>query len=70
MASNAIFSIALQIDDPERLRKAAEDRAVEDGLTVESWRETRKGSMDDLVMLLDPGSIPGCSVHNSSAEEA
>lgn len=70
MANDAVFHIALRIDDPELLRKAAEDRAVEDGLTVESWRETRKSSLDDLVMVLDPGSIPGCSIHGSGAEEA
>lgn len=65
----AIFSISLDIHDPEQLRRAAEAKALEDGLTIENWRDVRKSSMDDLVMLLDPGSIPGCSIHNSTAEE-
>ena len=58
----------VHVDDEEQLRLAAEARAVEDGLSMESWRDMRQGTGGDLVMLLDPGSLPGCSIEQSDAE--
>ncbi len=63
------FSLELRVDDPEQLRVAAEERAVEGGQTPEEWRELRADSLDpiqaDIMMLLDPGTLPGCSIHES-----
>lgn len=64
-----------QIDDESAMRRAAADRATEDGLTQEEANEYLtaewKSLADCVVMLLDPGqSPPGTSVLDSSVEES
>jgi hypothetical protein len=65
MSRTMYFTIEVEIDDEETLRLAAEERAVAEGTSLEDWRETRDGAESDLVMLLDPGTLPGCSVLQS-----
>ena len=63
------FVLEVRIDAPDAVKRRAEVRAVEDGVKLEDWRATRRGTSDDLVMLLDPGSFEGGSVFESFAEE-
>lgn len=55
-------SIHVTVDSLKTLKAAAAARAVEEGMTRADWKKTRKGPEDDLVMLLDPGSLPGCTI--------
>lgn len=62
------FSIYLNVFDPPQLRAAAlahPDTQPDDTFTNED------GSVDVpacLIQLLDPGSLPGCSIYDSTAE--
>jgi hypothetical protein len=68
------FFIGLDIDNAQQLYEAALDRAIQDGLDRAATEEDlryKDGSIKIsacLVMLLDPGSLPGCSIHQSWAE--
>lgn len=63
------FILDLKVFDPAHLREAAlkhEDRSADETLLNED------GSVDIhacLIMLLDPGSIPGCTVYQSDATD-
>lgn len=66
-------SIDLVVDDPQALLKVARERAAEEGLTEEEAEELLLEDGEPnvsgcLTMLLDPGSLPGCSLLNSSVE--
>ena len=62
------FTMALRVHDAETLRRAAlkhEDAAPDDTFLDD------EGNVDIqacLIMLLDPGTVPGCSVHESTAD--
>jgi hypothetical protein len=67
------FRLNIDVWDKTDLKKAAEKRALQDGLTLKDWRATRKANCDpiaaDLHMLLDPGVSPdGTSINDSIAE--
>lgn len=63
------FIVDLRVDDAAQLREAAllhPDRGADETLLNED------GSVDInacLVMLLDPGSLPGCTVYQSDATD-
>ena len=63
------FTLEVRVDAPDVVKRRAEVQAVKDGVKLEDWRKTRRGTSDDLVMLLDPGSFEGGSVFESFAEE-
>ena len=70
MSKRAItVNIEVVIDDEEQLRTAAAARAKEEGLDTAAWEEMRDGPEDDLIMLLDPGMLDGCSIIDSTTEE-
>jgi hypothetical protein len=73
---NYIFSLCLRVDDPKALRRAAMARlTTEDGLPERDALEL-VGPSDApdisacIIACLDPGSLNGCSIDNSSADEA
>lgn len=61
------FFLSLTVDDEELLRRAAHVRAIE-----ENWPNPEhflEGDLTDCVqMLLDPGTLLGCSISESRAE--
>ena len=62
-------TIYVEVTDTQALKKAAECRAVADGVTLKDWRKSRGGPQDDLRMLLDPGVSPdGTSIYDSTCE--
>lgn len=64
------FDMSIRIDNPETLRQAA--MAHEDADASDTFLK-EDGSINIgacLVMLLDPGKLPGCTIHGSGAEEA
>lgn len=54
-----VFTASIDVFDEEALRRAACAQASEEGLTEEGWASLRQGIASDLIMLLDPGVIPG-----------
>jgi hypothetical protein len=68
--ANYEFSLYLNVYDPAQLFKAALASAIEDGMDA----SVLVGADDDidiracLIQLLDPGSLPGCDIYNSTAE--
>ncbi|CAN7595275.1 hypothetical protein [Variovorax paradoxus] len=54
-----VFTAGVTVFDEEALRRAACAQAAREGLSKESWVSLRQGMASDLIMLLDPGSIPG-----------
>jgi len=57
------------VQDEAALQRAAELRAVDEGLMLQDWHEMRRGVGDDIVMMLDPAThIPGCEVECSNAD--
>lgn len=65
------FTIHLRITDPTTLRRHAYRKAMEDGLTARNYAALRRaegGIKCDLIMLLDPGFLPGCKIYDSNAE--
>ncbi len=66
---NYVFTMWLSVHTPEALRQAAlahEDAAPSDTFLRED------GTVDIeacLVMMLDPSSLPGCTVQSSTASE-
>jgi hypothetical protein len=64
------FHIDLDIDDPETLYQAALERLLQENVDEDDAKRTLRpeGVINDsacLVMLLDPGSLPGCSINQS-----
>lgn len=56
------FGADVKVHDPEALRIAAASKAVMEGMSPEQWADLRGDIVDDLIMLLDPGSIPGAGI--------
>jgi hypothetical protein len=54
-----VFIAQVRIHDAKALQVAAAERAFLDGLSAHAWAAMRSGCSDDVVMLLDPGSIAG-----------
>lgn len=73
---NYIFSLCLRVDDPQALHRAALDRlthedGLRDGEAIELIGEASAPKIQEcIVACLDPGRLNGCSIDNSSAEEA
>jgi len=64
-----IVTLIIQVDDEDHLRQAAAARAVNDGLSIAEWADIRGSVRGDLIMLLDPGTLAGCSIQESTAAE-
>lgn len=60
----------IDVFDEEALRRAACAQASNEGLIEEGWTSLRQGIASDLIMLLDPGSIPGAGfeIRHSACE--
>jgi len=54
-----VFTADIDVFDEEALRRAALAQACKEGLSEDGWASLRRGITSDLIMLLDPGSIPG-----------
>lgn len=65
---NYTFTLDVRVFDPASLARSAALRATLENLTPEQWAKTRTGTGCDLVMLLDPGTLPGCDIEQSTAE--
>jgi hypothetical protein len=65
-----VFTASIDVFDEEALRRAACAQASKEGLTGEGWASLRQGIASDLIMLLDPGSIPGAGfeIRHSACE--
>ncbi len=65
-----VFTAELAVFDEEALSRVARVQARKDGLADEVWASLRAGTADDLVMLLDPGSIAdaGFEILHSTCE--
>ena len=70
MSKSYLITIEVTVHDPKALRRAAKARAKAEGLSAKEWADTRTNAGDDLVMLLEPGSMDdaGCTVMASEAE--
>ncbi|ACD21598.1 hypothetical protein [Paraburkholderia phytofirmans] len=72
---NYQVGIDVSVYDPETLFVAALDHAMRiDGLSKTAALEELKpgGEIDPracLIMILDPGSVPGCGINESTAQE-
>ncbi len=68
---NCDFVLQLTVNDPKALVEAA--RAHPDALGIETEDFYQDdGEVDTafcLAMLLDPGTLPGCSIHQHYVEE-
>lgn len=65
------FTLRLSVYDKRLLMKRALRQALAEGLSAHDYRAMRREgdySRADIVMLLDPGSIPGCNIQDSTAE--
>lgn len=71
MSIDITFTLTLAVDDVRTLVRSAREQAMAEGVDPADARETY--SARDLSacvqMLLDPGTVPGCSVYGSSAEQ-
>lgn len=68
-ASNEFeFTLSTKVHDPHQLRAAAlaHPDTQEDQTFLDSEGHVDIGAC--LVMLLDPGTLPGCSINDSDAE--
>lgn len=64
------FTIHLKVDNPVALLRRAQAQALAEGVDpAELVRYGQPIIEDCLVMLLDPGSVTGCSVYASRAEK-
>lgn len=66
-------SIAVEVEDETLLYKAALKQAKKNSLSKSDYDKMRKEDVHgpvgtDLIMLLDPGSLPGCSIVQSEIE--
>lgn len=74
MSTGYCVTIELRLDDTGQLFEAAQERAEQEGNTrceALSLLRDAAGSVsveDCLIMLLDPGSLPGVTLLHSSAE--
>jgi hypothetical protein len=66
----ASFEIYLRIHTPEDLVKAAQTRAIAEGVdetdALEQYNDDNLNAC--LIMLLDPSTLPGCNILESTAE--
>ncbi|MFG1227125.1 hypothetical protein [Xanthobacter wiegelii] len=69
---NAEFSLYLTVDDAQTLARAAAARAVADGVfdSEDDYLEEypHEDVSSHLRMLLDPGLLAGCTIHDSVVE--
>lgn len=67
------FTLNLRVYSVRSLLKAAAERAKADGLSRADWREYRSTRHSGLAacvqMLLDPGTIAGCEINDSDAQQ-
>ncbi|MCY1236495.1 hypothetical protein D9M72_491520 [compost metagenome] len=65
-----VFTASIDVFDEEALHRAACAQASKEGLTEEGWTSLRQGIASDLIMLLDPGAIPGAGfeIRHSACE--
>lgn len=65
------ITIELEVHDATALLAAAKERATADGAPIDglTGADGEPDTAACLVMLLDPGSLAGCSIEHSSAEE-
>jgi len=72
MEISAEFTLYLTVDDASALQAAAAARAVEDGAFATEQEYREEYGEDDIAahlrMLLDPGTLAGCSIIDSTAE--
>jgi len=54
-----VFTADIDVFDEEALRQAASAQARKEGLSDDDWTAIRQGVASDLIMLLDPGAMPG-----------
>lgn len=70
MKSVVFFALELEVYDADALAEAAQARAIAEGIDPADAAETY--TADDPAacaqMLLDPGTLPGASILESSAE--
>jgi hypothetical protein len=69
--THATFSIDLDVYDPQLLWDTATQRALDDGYPPDDDVLGTRNEPDVrgcLTMLLDPGSLPGCSINDSDVE--
>lgn len=69
MSRKFTVTIEVEIEDAVLVRNKAEEHAQREEMTLADWRKIRSGSDDDLVMIFDPGSFPGCKIIETTAEE-
>ena len=64
------FTLEVVVQDEAQLRLAARQHAIYEGVDPADYDQTREesGVEYDLITLLDPGALVGCSVIDSSAE--
>lgn len=75
--SNPVYAVTVlvEVEDRSALYRAALARARSEGMTRGEWRTTRTDPSHgspaeaDLIMLLDPGSLAGCDIHETKVEE-
>lgn len=66
------FTLWLQVHDENALLQAARAHPDAADMSTEEFY-TDEGEIDIkacLVMLLDPGKLPGCTIHDSGAQQA
>lgn len=74
MTMDITFTVALRVDDVQALHAAAFNHGTRvDGLDDDETLEligpkAEPDAQACLVMLLDPGSLPGCTIESSVAE--
>lgn len=64
------FSTLIQVFDPLQLLAAATERALADGADPDDLIDDEGNPNTEacIIMLLDPGSLPGCDFLDSAAE--
>lgn len=68
------FTLYVNVHSPDYLWDAAEARAIEEGMTDTENRRDMLGTREEpnlagcLTMMLDPGSLAGCSIEDSTCE--
>lgn len=70
MGSRYEFSLYFSVDDPKQLLAAALAHEDAVGMTLDDFT-TAEGEVDVSAcarMLLDPGTVPGCSIFDSAVE--
>lgn len=65
------FELWVEVDDADELRRAAIERWHEENPSIEDPYEGGFDPDDEahcIVMLLDPSTMPGCTIESSSCE--